>query len=779
MNGRAASTTALGSDRLRTMDPLAGPFRSCLRGGMLLLGLSLLLIPELLWAREGSVRPKAGVRSCFQDPAALYPGRSAYWLLQDHEDPARYGAVQLATRGSFQLQRQGGHVDATVIVDHTTATPSRTPGADPGAEASPVLFTVPAGYRPLHTMVRWVEARSVREDGSLWRLPELTGTWLALELQVDPLGAVRYRDVTKVAALVKNHWGTDGDRWGFALDATWVTATSVRQGRYDHPRETRSHYQLRRQNETVAATLTGLASPVPGLSEAHGVLFTLPQGYRPSISLTREVEAWPVRADGSLQEAQSLWQPVQLFTGAGNHFFTKVADPRGRQRWEPYRFTLRIARDGTVRYGDRPAWDGVAHLNYTLTTSWTTSDTHWPLTVATGPYDQPAVHQEGRYRLQREGDRVAAVLTAKRSPLSHPDVLFTIPPDYRPATTVIREIVGQDVPVEGGASVPPARRFRVQVDPAGTVRYASQAAGTDPGYVAYVLQTTWGTTPLAGDRLALEALHAHNQEGFGLKPNWNDVIVQYPLTAASGQMRDPLWLRHDVPLGEWRGVTTNAEGRVTALDLYGLGGRLPAQLGDLTALRALTVTWHYLYSRSLTGSLPAALGQLEALQELRIEGDAVGGEGLQGSIPPALGQLARLRVLDLSGQALQGSIPPTLGQLTDLRILDLRSNDLQGPIPPALGQLTDLRILDLASNDLQGSIPPALGLLTALQRLSLSDNDLMGPIPGELGQLSQLQNVHLGRNDLTGCVPTAWQPRRFFVRSGPYGEEKTLPFCPP
>ena len=64
------------------------------------------------------------------------------------------------------------------------------------------------------------------------------------------------------------------------------------------------------------------------------------------------------------------------------------------------------------------------------------------------------------------------------------------------------------------------------------------------------------------------------------------------------------WLS-DWPLGEWHGVTTDAEGRVTGLFLQnnGLEGPVPAVLGDLSNnLAAL-----YLAGNSLTGCIPASL----------------------------------------------------------------------------------------------------------------------------------------------------------------------------
>ena len=100
-----------------------------------------------------------------------------------------------------------------------------------------------------------------------------------------------------------------------------------------------------------------------------------------------------------------------------------------------------------------------------------------------------------------------------------------------------------------------------------------------------------------------------------------------------------------------------------------------------------------------------------------------------GPIPPELGQLTELRYLDLTwNSGLTGSIPPELGQLTNLVGLYLSGNALTGPIPPELGQLTNLERLYLDSNALTGPIPPELEQLTNLKRLYLGGNALTGPI---------------------------------------------------
>ena len=68
------------------------------------------------------------------------------------------------------------------------------------------------------------------------------------------------------------------------------------------------------------------------------------------------------------------------------------------------------------------------------------------------------------------------------------------------------------------------------------------------------------------------------------------------------------WLS-DAPLGEWQGVTTNDDGRVTRLELgeNDLYGEIPAELGSLSK-----VTWLDLQDNDLREEIPPQLGSLSA-----------------------------------------------------------------------------------------------------------------------------------------------------------------------
>ena len=249
------------------------------------------------------------------------------------------------------------------------------------------------------------------------------------------------------------------------------------------------------------------------------------------------------------------------------------------------------------------------------------------------------------------------------------------------------------------------------------------AAGNGTTTVAATVGAVAGTAMVTvavehGDRAALVALHAATDGA-----NWAD---------------DENWLGGG-PLEEWRGVETDAFGRVVRLDL---GGRRDGETGE----------W---VSHGLRGPIPLELGSLSGLTSLNLRANA-----LEGPIPPELGNLAGLEELWLDGNALDGPVPPELGSLAGLRELSLSGNTLEGPIPPDLGNLAGLEGLWLDGNRLEGPIPPELGSLTHLRGLSLSGNKLSGPVPPELGGLRRLEYLYLDGNALAGALP------RSLVRMG-------------
>ena len=211
----------------------------------------------------------------------------------------------------------------------------------------------------------------------------------------------------------------------------------------------------------------------------------------------------------------------------------------------------------------------------------------------------------------------------------------------------------------------------------------------------------------------------------------------------------PTWVnstnwKTSAPLGEWYGVETDADGRVTQLVLMenGLTGPIPAALASLVNLETLD-----LRNNGLTGPIPVALASLVNLEWLQL-----GGNALTGPIPATLASLVNLKKLDLWGNALTGPIPDWLGSLVNLERLSFSRNALSGPIPDALANLVNLEALYLYRNGLTGSIPAALGSLVNLDLLRLEENNFTGPLPASMTNLRLLEVLYIFDN-VGLCAP--------------------------
>ena len=279
------------------------------------------------------------------------------------------------------------------------------------------------------------------------------------------------------------------------------------------------------------------------------------------------------------------------------------------------------------------------------------------------------------------------------------------------------------------------------------------------------------------------------------------------LTALYHATDGPNWTNNDnwlssASLGDWHGITVDADGRVSKIVLHGnnLAGSLPGQLSDLEGLSVLDLS----FNTDLSGSIPVAFTDL-GMEELNLEGtglciapfpefqdwlneipkrsvavctelrrdfyvlaelyNSTGGPDWGNSTKwlseaplgewhgveiNSAGELVSLR---LGENNLQGPLPPELGQLQKLENLQLQGNNLQGPLPPEFGRLQKLESLELQGNLLTGPLPPELGQLRNLRTLDLTDNRFFGTIPPELGQLQNVELLALQGNQLTGPLP--------------------------
>ncbi|KAL6978859.1 hypothetical protein U1Q18_020527 [Sarracenia purpurea var. burkii] len=252
------------------------------------------------------------------------------------------------------------------------------------------------------------------------------------------------------------------------------------------------------------------------------------------------------------------------------------------------------------------------------------------------------------------------------------------------------------------------------------------------------------------------------------------------------------WSRSD-PCN-WPGVACDSSGHVTSISLASksLGGKLPAELNQLSQLKSLS-----LQRNQLSGPFPP-LADLPSLQQVFLDSNNF------TSVPsPFLTGLTSLQVLSLAGNQnlspwalpeslsdstalttlyagqsnLVGTIPDIFGSFPDLQNLRLSYNNLTGPLPPSfakspiqnlwlnnqeLGLSGRLDVLDsmsqlkqvwLHQNQFSGSIPN-LSECASLFDLSLRDNDLTGPVPASLTTLPKLVNVSLQNNKLQGPMPS-------------------------
>ncbi|PON83266.1 Tyrosine-protein kinase [Trema orientale] len=264
-----------------------------------------------------------------------------------------------------------------------------------------------------------------------------------------------------------------------------------------------------------------------------------------------------------------------------------------------------------------------------------------------------------------------------------------------------------------------------------------------------VLGQDWdGVIVTAADFQALQAFKQELADPKGFLRSWND----------SG---------YGACSGGWVGIKC-AQGQVIVIQLpwKGLGGRITEKIGQLQALRKLS-----LHDNVITGSIPFALGFIPNLRGVQLFNNR-----LSGSIPPSLGFSPLLQTLDLSNNSLSGTIPPSLANSTKLIRVNLSFNSLSGSIPPSLTASPSIIFLALQYNNLSGPVPhswgmslqsltldhnslsgslPALGNSTEIQEVSLSGNKFYGAIPDEIGRLSRLRTLDFSNNAINGSLPTS------------------------
>ncbi|OAY38347.1 probable leucine-rich repeat receptor-like protein kinase IMK3 isoform X2 [Manihot esculenta] len=234
-----------------------------------------------------------------------------------------------------------------------------------------------------------------------------------------------------------------------------------------------------------------------------------------------------------------------------------------------------------------------------------------------------------------------------------------------------------------------------------------------------------GVVVTQADFQALQAFKAELVDTKGFLKSWND----------SG---------YGACSGGWIGIKC-AQGQVIVIQLpwKGLGGRITDKIGQLQALRKLS-----LHDNLIGGSIPKTLGLIPSLRGVQLFNNR-----LSGSIPSSLGSCPLLQTLDLSNNSLTGTIPESLANSSKIFRLNLSYNSLSGSIPLNLTRSFSLIFLDLQYNNLSGTIPASLGKLSELQEISLAHNQISGAIPVEIGGLSRLRTLDISNNAINGSLP--------------------------
>ena len=224
------------------------------------------------------------------------------------------------------------------------------------------------------------------------------------------------------------------------------------------------------------------------------------------------------------------------------------------------------------------------------------------------------------------------------------------------------------------------------------------------------------------------------------------ILVEfYNATDGPNWTNNTNWLS-ERPVGEWFGISTDADGRVTGMNLQQnqLKGTIPSSIGRLSELDTFWLPWN-----QLRGSIPSSIGNLRKMDDLDLRFNQ-----LTGTIPSSLGNLDKLVELALDDNQLTGTIPSSFGRMSLLGFLSLRDNQLTGSIPSSLGQ-GRIAFFHLQNNRLSGSLPSFLGSHRWLQEINLANNaDLSGPLPLGLADTSVIP--HLRGVDISGtklCAP--------------------------
>ena len=238
----------------------------------------------------------------------------------------------------------------------------------------------------------------------------------------------------------------------------------------------------------------------------------------------------------------------------------------------------------------------------------------------------------------------------------------------------------------------------------------------------------------------------------GIPVNLSDslaLVALYNDCGGSAWTKKTNWLTGHVET--WEGVTVEID-RVVELWLedwgtsVGLTGMLPAVLGNMSELRALSLA-----NNDLFGPVPDSWMALTKLRHLNLAGNH-----FSGVLPDSWSGMEELRNLILYSNELSGSLPASWSALIYLEEFTAYNNQFTGSLPDSWSAMVNMKGIILFNNQISGSLPATWSSMAALTNLALNSNLLTGTLPAAWSAMVSLNSLNLGANQISGGLPTSW-----------------------
>ncbi len=253
------------------------------------------------------------------------------------------------------------------------------------------------------------------------------------------------------------------------------------------------------------------------------------------------------------------------------------------------------------------------------------------------------------------------------------------------------------------------------------------------------------------------------------------------------------WLTEN--LADWKNVRVNEDGRVTELRLVSPKGVIPAEIGDLTELRKLTIMMQNKKGEDPENCFPAEIGKLVNLENLQLNASVqcqapsledltvlktlslrcpgsmypkVGSKclreltlnGFIGAIPDYVYEQPDLKKLVINPDKLEGGISSDVARLASLEHLQVDFSKFIGSVdkpdatlPAEIFSMTGLKYIFLRGVSSNGTIPAEIGNMDNLTSLILSDLGLNGELPKETGDMAKIETLEIYNNHISGTIP--------------------------